>query len=77
MYSREGSLCSPPARLGRKYWVLLKVSKMSFEVVYAAKNNYFILRAQGAHIADCYFGKVNFPRLSTIHISNSNLKTTF
>ena len=33
------------------------------------------LRAQGAYIANYYFGKVNFSRLSTIHMSSTSLKT--
>ena len=55
---------------------LVEVSKMSFEMAYVVKTNFYSLRAQGAHIANYYFGKVNFSRLPTIHISNTSLKTT-
>ena len=40
------------------------------------KANFCTLRPQGAHTANYYFGKVNFLRLSIIHISNTSLKMT-
>ena len=43
-----------------------KPQKDRLEQSYVVKTHFHALRAQGAHIENYYFGKVNFPRLSTI-----------
>ena len=70
--SREGSLCSPAARLGQKYlfmWVCgfrknnIYCDKANlFEIINHSsevETNFCTLRAQGVHEAIYYFGKVN------------------
>ena len=75
--SRSTLICERPIARAMRVFINQQISNrkpMATDGRVHFEGLYFILRTQGAHIAN--LGKVIFLRLSTIHIINTRLKTT-